>query len=54
MSALATMTPTCSFCEWLDSCLEVGLRCGEVILVVTVIHDKGHLLASRMNGKDIS
>ena len=48
------LKPTCSFCEWLDSCLEVSVSCGEVMLVVTVIHDKGHLLPGGMNGKDIS
>ena len=30
------------------------MSCGEVMLVVMVIHDKGHLLAGRMNGKGIS
>ena len=45
---------TCSLREWLDSCLEVCMSRGEVMLVVTVIHDKGHVLAGRMDGKDIS
>ena len=45
---------TCSVCERLYSCLEVGVCCCEVMLVVTRVRHKGHPLASHMDREDIS
>ena len=54
LSLSPSLHPTSSLCEGLNSCLKVGISSGKVMLVVTVIGDKGHLLASSMNGEDIS
>lgn len=45
---------TSSLSEWLYCSLEVSLCGSEVMPVVTVIHDKGHPLASRMDGEDVA